>query len=214
MFIALVCLTFLLIYTKRIEHRLSLFVFCPAIAALVITIFSTVSDFAVHRVTMLFDSERALESRTSGRSDLYIAAWRLFRQHPLGVGTGGFGREFANLGDRDLIFVGKDIQAHSAWTKTLVENGLPGFILLVCYVFSFAVTGIRSHVRGAAAAGILVTFILATAFFSREFHSKGLWLVAAGYITLTRSRAPLAPEPYRDTVPAAVVLPRVAVGQQ
>jgi MFS family permease len=129
MFIALVCLTFLLIHTKRVEHRLSLFVFCPAVAAVVLTVFSGITDFALHRVTMLFDSERALESRTSGRSDLYVAGWRLFRSNPLGVGTGGFGREFAELGDRDLIFVGKDIQAHSAWTKTLVENGAIGFVL-------------------------------------------------------------------------------------
>jgi O-antigen ligase len=151
-------------------------------------IFTAVSDTSMHRLTTLFDSERGLESRTSGRSDLYIAGWRMFRENPLGVGTGGFPKTFARMADRDLSFTGTELGAHSAWVKVLTENGVLGIIALGAYVLSFAIAGVRSRDPDAAAIGLLVTMILATAFFSREFHSKGLWLAAAGCIAMRCAR--------------------------
>lgn len=186
MFIGVICLLFLLVRTRSVEHKLILFVAGPAIAGVLLMLFSNVTDTSLHRVTMLFDSDRALESRTSGRSDLYIAGWRMFRENPFGVGTGGFPKEFAKMADRDLSFTGRELGAHSAWIKVLTENGVFGIIVLTAYVVSFAAAGLTSGRQDYAATGILVTLILASAFFSREFHSKGLWLAAATYIALTR----------------------------
>ncbi len=72
------------------------------------------------------------------------------------------------------------MQAHSGWTKTLAENGVIGFTLLVTYVLSFAGTGIRKGTRAARAFGFLAAAVLAVAFLSTEFSAKGLWLLAAG----------------------------------
>lgn len=186
MFTGAVCLLYLLYRTRRTDHKMILFVAGPALASVLFGLFATVSDTALRRVTMLFDSDRALESRTSGRSDLYIAGWRIFQENPLGVGTGGFPKTFAQLADRDLSFTGTELGAHSGWVKVLTENGVLGIIVLAAYVLSFAVAGVRSRNSDLAATGLLVSLILATAFFSREFHSKGLWLAAAGFIALMR----------------------------
>jgi len=186
MFIGIVCLIYLFFRTRSTGDKLVLFAAAPALASLLLVIFAAVSDTSMQRVTALFDSERGLESRTSGRSDLYIAGWRMFRDNPLGVGTGGFPKTFAQMADRDLSFTGTELGAHSAWVKVLTENGVLGILVLAAYVLSFAVAGVRSGNADLAATGLLVTMILTTAFFSREFHSKGLWLAAAGYIAMAR----------------------------
>jgi hypothetical protein len=207
MLVGLVCVAFLLATTQQVSHRLSLFAVAPAAVAILLGLFSTLTDTSLHRVTMLFDSERELESRTSGRSDLYVAGWRMFQDHPLGVGTGGFGRELANRTDDDLVISGTELGAHSAWVQTLVENGAFGFIVIAAYVVSFAVAGARSGVPGYFAVGLMVTLVLGGAFFSRSFHSKGLWLASAGYVALTVHTLPLYRAVWRrKTLPSAPAL--------
>jgi O-antigen ligase len=186
MFIGVFCLIYLFFRTRKTGDRLVLFAAAPALASLLLGVFAAVSDTSMHRLTMLFDSERDLESRTSGRSDLYIAGWRMFQENPLGVGTGGFPKTFAAMSDRDLSFAGTELGAHSGWVKVMTENGVLGIVVLAAFVISFAVAGVRSRDANLAAAGLLVTVILATAFFSREFHSKGLWFAAAGYVAMTK----------------------------
>lgn len=208
MLIGLVCAIFLLASTQEKSHRLSLFAVAPAAVAILLGLFSALTDTSLHRVTMLFDSERDLESRTSGRSDLYVAGWRMFRDSPLGVGTGGFGLELANRTDNDLVFSGVELGAHSAWVQTLVENGIFGIIVLLAYVASFAVAGAKSGMRGYFAVGLMVTFVLGAAFFSRTFHSKNLWLAAAGFVALTIRGLPLNQVNWRRRRVARIPLAR------
>jgi O-antigen ligase len=75
------------------------------------------------------------------------------------------------------------MQAHSAWVKTLTENGIPGVVLLIAYVFSFAAIGIRRGGR-AKALGFLTTAVLIVAFTWTEFANKGLWLLVSATTVL------------------------------
>ncbi|HYI96619.1 MAG TPA: O-antigen ligase family protein [Bryobacteraceae bacterium] len=204
MLVGLVCVVFLLAMTQQVRHRLSLFAVAPAIVTVILGLFSALSDTSLQRVTMLFDSERELESRTSGRSDLYVAGWRMFQDNPLGVGTGGFGRALSRRTDDDLVISGTELGAHSAWVQALVENGIFGFLVIAAYVLSFAVAGFRSGVPGYFSLGLMVTLVLGGAFFSRSFHSKGLWLASAGYVALTMYGLPLYTSVWRrKAVPLA-----------
>jgi len=189
MLIAVVCLGFLLFYTQGVQQKIGVAVLAALSLIVAMANFGDQQAFAIHRIDKLFDDSRSLDSRTSGRSDLVIAGWYIFRDHPLGVGTGGFGLAYADLIDNDIGFLGHEKGAHSAWVKTLAENGILGIVLLLAYVFSFAVHGFRHRREGFLPLGLLVTFVIASAFFSREFQSKGLWFIAASYISLSSYRA-------------------------
>jgi O-antigen ligase len=154
--------------------------------------FLSKGTFATDKVLKLFESDRSLTNRTSGRSDLALGGWYIFLDHPLGIGTGGFAPAWARLGARRGLsgfHMDTEFPAHSAWIKVLAENGLPGILLLTAFVGSFAVVGLQARNSKAAAIGILTTFTLALAFISTEFQPKGLWLFAAGS-TFLLSRAP------------------------
>ena len=130
-----------------------------------------------------------MSSRTSGRSDLALGGWYIFQEHPLGVGTGGFGDAWSTLNRREGLSdfrEGARTAAHSAWIRVLAENGIPGILALFGFVFSFAVIGWRRRSSGAFPLGLLVTFTLAVAFLAHEFQGKGLWFLVAGAMTLLR----------------------------
>lgn len=156
--------------------------------------FVSLTEHAIHRVGKLTRTDVSLRGRTSGRSDLALGAWYIFKDNPLGVGTGGFEEAWVSLGNREGLSGfkrGLAIGAHSAWAKTLAENGLPGFVLLVAFVGSFAVVGWRQRRPGLRRLGLLTTGVLAVACLSSEFQGKGLWLLAAGTMMLLRSPWPL-----------------------
>ncbi len=184
MLIAIFCLIFLLADVKGVQQKIFAGVVAVIGTLVVFAAFGEQQEFALHRVEKLFDTSRALDSRTSGRSDLVIAGWRIFRENPFGVGTGGFGPAYATLVDHDIGFTGHEKGAHSAWVKTLAENGVLGTLVLAAYVGSFAVLGWRRRRMGFFPLGLLVTLVIGSAFFSREFQSKGLWLMAAGFLAV------------------------------
>jgi len=78
--------------------------------------------------------------------------------------------------------------SHSAWLKTLAENGIPGVILLAAMVGSFAYAGLRQGHPDQIAVGLLVTTILALSFLTTQFQSKGLWFLVAGGIVFLHHR--------------------------
>jgi O-antigen ligase len=147
------------------------------------TAFTDLQRSSISRIEKLFDPGRSMTGRTSGRSDLALGGWYIFLENPLGVGTGGFGKAWANLGRREGLSEfrrGVEFQAHSAWVKVLVENGVPGAVLLAAFILSFTAAGLTSPIRGAASLGLLVTITISTALLSTEFQSKGVWFLAAG----------------------------------
>jgi O-antigen ligase len=185
-----VCMAFLAVRLAGAAPRIAFFAAAALCALLLSGAFGQRESYALSRIGKLLDPEESLTERTSGRSDLARAAWRMFLDRPmLGMGTGGFASRWSRLQDGSGISsfgYGREMQAHSAWMKTLAENGLPGFLLLAAFVLSFAVSGWKNRARGLLAPGLLVSAVLALALVSTEFQSKGLWLLCAGGVTLLR----------------------------
>jgi O-antigen ligase len=144
------------------------------------------------RFEKLFDSDRSIANRTSGRSDIAYAGWKIFRSNPLGVGTGGFDVAYSQLDIEGLAFAGLHKQAHSAWVKILAENGIPGIVLLMIFVGSFARAALKTRVRELRGLGFLTTMTLSVAFLSTEFQSKDLWLFAMSVIAVFQDKRRLA----------------------
>ncbi len=131
---------------------------------------------ALQRINKLFDTTYTLAQRTSGRSDILWTGWQIFLEEPLGIGTGSFrtGASFLN------ILGGEDRPAHSAWIKTLAENGIQGFLIMFVWVFSYAIMGLKSKQPHQILLGLLITAVLSACFVTTEFQGKHLWFLIAG----------------------------------
>jgi hypothetical protein len=156
---------------------------------LFVGVFSELGGNASARVAKLFDDDRSMANKTSGRSDIAFAGWQIFKDHPLGVGTGSFDQAFADLDIEGLAFAGHQKQAHSAWVKILAENGVPGIVLLLVFVGSFAVTGVRMRKEAVGGLALLTAAALAIGFLSTEFQSKDLWFLAMSATAAVRLRS-------------------------
>ena len=168
--------------------------------------FAGLDAYSLRRLDKALDTEEGLRERTSGRSDLVLGAWYMFLDHPLGVGTGGFAPSWSKLGIRkgmtDYAY-GAAKEAHAAWAKTLAENGLVGFALLLAYVGSFAAAGL--HPGPSRRLALLTSAVLFAAFFSTEFAGKALWLLgssATAFLAYFPGVAPAALPARRLAAPA------------
>lgn len=189
------CILFLLLTTRSMSQRLVYAGLAAVLALVAITEFTDLNAGAIHRITKLLDPAESIDARTSGRSDLMLGAWYIFKDHPLGIGTGGFAQAWAKMGYRQSLSgfgYGKEVQAHSGWTKTLAENGFEGALVLACFVVSFAVVGYKRRRVGVWSIGLLTTSVFALAFLSTDFAGKGLWYLAAG-ATILLNMKPLVP---------------------
>jgi hypothetical protein len=179
MLVAFVCLCFVLFQMGDFVSRWTIVVGGLLVTAALILSFGDYGDYAVHRLSKLFNEERSLADRTSGRSELALSGFHLFLDHPLGVGTGGFRDSFADL-RVNVAMRGLGRNAHSAWIMVLAENGILGLIAFLSYILSFALLGWSRREERLLGLGLLVTVVLAVSFLSREFQGKGPWLLAAG----------------------------------
>lgn len=196
LFIAVLCLLFLIATSRGVVSRVSYLVIIAVLASALSAAFPELRDRALFRITKLMDSNETAESRTSGRTDLVKGGWHIFVDHPFGVGTGGFAHNWARLGYVEGVSgfkYGEEMAAHAGWIKILVENGLVGFAMLGLFVASFAATGWRNGTLLSIQLGLLVTVVLMQAFTSTEFQPKGIWFLAAGTTALlNRSSLELA----------------------
>jgi len=185
--VALISGAFLL-WTMRGLHLRMATVAAGALAVVLMGVyFEAEESYTVGKIQRLLDSSRSTSSRTSGHLDLAIGGWYVFLDHPLGVGTGGFASTWAEMGSAKNVPAfryGMRMQAHSAWVKTLAENGLPGILLLIAYVVSFCLVGWRSGRERSVRLGMFVTLTLAAAFLASEFAAKGVWFLAASATVL------------------------------
>jgi len=184
--IAVVCLGFLLV-AMRLRHTLFVGIVATLVSMLVISQFTTFQQRAIERLRLLADPSQSATERTSGRFDLVVGAWHMFRDHPLGVGTGGFTTTWTELQSREGMTQwhrSRPTPAHSGWMKVLAENGFPGIVLLAGYVVSFAVRGWRARAPHLQRLGLMVTAVLAVAWISSEFQNKAVWFIAAGATVL------------------------------
>jgi hypothetical protein len=109
------------------------------------------------------------EDRGSERLDIWEGAIKVFQEYPVvGVGCDNF--RFA-LSRR----VGKDLMAHSIYVGTLVEQGIVGFTIMVCWFGVLLRKTWRAQDR-VWVFPLLVAF-LAQAAFLHEFYFICFWLV-------------------------------------
>ena len=180
----LVALVFcgLLVFTLR--GVLGYGVVTLAVVALITQVtptFRDLRDTAAARSAKVVDTSVSLSSRSSLRSVLALAGWRMFLENPAGLGTGSFALELSRpeRASTRSDYLRPGLQAHSAWIKVFVENGLLGGLVLTSWVFSFAVAGWRSEYRSHLLLGLTTSAALAVGFLFTEFQPKALWLVAA-----------------------------------
>lgn len=186
-FVALCCTLYIVLKLGVSLRSVGIAAVVLAGAMAVSTPFLGKSSFAMDKITKLFEGDRSLTNRTSGRSDLALGGWYIFVDHPMGIGTGGFAPAWSRLGARrglSRFHMDTEFPAHSAWIKVLAENGVPGILLFLAFVGSFAIVGLGSGSSNGSALGILTTVVLAVAFLSTEFQPKGLWFLAAGSTVL------------------------------
>ena len=185
--VALVAIAFLFVSIRTALMRLTYIAAGVLVAAALSAVFSTLDHSAAARFDKLFDPSLSYEERTSGRANLAQAGWALFRQHPLGVGTGAFEDARAELEQPEVTTrwrAGMAVPPHSAWIMVLAENGLPGIVLFLAYVTSFAIVGLRRRDPHLRWIGLFATATLAVAFMFTEFQGKAIWFVAAAATVL------------------------------
>jgi hypothetical protein len=186
--IAIWCLLFLVIAMRGLSNRIVFLLAAALLSLLILAQFTDLQANTILRVETLLNPNLSPRLRTSGRFDLALGGWYIFREHPFGVGTGGFSSTWAGLGSLEGLSgyaQGHDKAAHAGWIKTLSENGIPGFLLFASYVLSFTIAGWRTHQRDMLLLGLLVTITLAFAFVSTELEwTKGLWFLAIGATVL------------------------------
>jgi hypothetical protein len=189
MLIAALCVLYMLHVTRGAGTRL-LLVGAALAAVVVLNLkFATERDYALHRIQKLVNASESMMARTSGRSEIARGSWYIFQQNPMGVGTGSFSPAWERLTfvpGLSGFGMGESLSAHSAWAKTLAENGIVGILLLTSFVLSFLVEGWKSRRRGIFALCALTTVVLAVAFTNTEFQGKGLWLLCAGTVVALR----------------------------
>jgi len=182
--IVICCLIFLTSEIGSLRMRLAFLAVGVLVVIGLLARFAEQQAASRSRFESLFNPEESLAVRTSGRSELVIVGWMIFIEHPFGIGTGGFVPAAAAIPHRG----GREYTAHSGWIKVLVENGIPGVLLLGAYAVSFAFDGWRLRRRGVLGLGLFVTATLGVAFLSVEFHLKGIWFLAAGATVLLHQR--------------------------
>jgi O-antigen ligase len=189
MAICAVCLAFIVVQLRYAPGRLALIVIGAFAVMGIANQFKDLGTYAAGRVLKLFDSERSMSNKTSGRWDIAEEGWRIFVRNPFGIGTGGFGKAYAALEQPQRVSSfrqGREIQAHSGWIKVLVENGVPGILCFGGFVFSFAARGWMRRSAGMLLPGLLVTLALSVAFVADEFQCKGLWYLSGAVILFFR----------------------------
>jgi len=116
--------------------RRNLLLLIPALLALV-AYDLWVPDTVVERIAMTEQgddfTQRKLDDSTESRFELWEAAWRMFSDHPLGVGLGHFKRM---IGQYAPTYAGMD--AHNFYVLFLAETGVVGVSLLAATVLSLA----------------------------------------------------------------------------
>lgn len=178
--IAVCCMLLIVLKMPRLEWAAVSLVIVLLTGVILASVFSDQQANTVQRLEKLFDPSYSLASRTSGRSNIAEVGWLIFLENPLGIGTGGFRSMFPSYDDPYFSASDSGTAAHSAWVKTLAENGIPGALLLVAYVISFAIVGLSRKEPHLRLLGLFVAVVLSLAFATTEFGWKGLWFLAAG----------------------------------
>jgi hypothetical protein len=191
--IVLVALLAIALMTPSLGQNLTVLIASLLLGIGVISQFPGLEERTIGRLEIMLNPHESARRRTSGRFDLALGGWYIFQAHPMGAGTGSFPQQWANLGVRRGISSfkrGVPMSAHAGWVKTLAENGVPGIVLLVTFVSSFAIGGWRGRGWHVRILGFTASAVLAVGLLSTEFQSKSLWFLAAGATVLLATARP------------------------
>lgn len=185
--VALLCVAYLFLATRSITWSSLMIIFAIIIGVWISTSFVEQQVYSVQRIHLLLDPTQDESRRTSQRSIIMEAGLAIFSDNPLGIGTGSFVKA-----SEETLLLDQRRPAHSAWIKTLAENGIPGIILMTVFTLSFAINGLRHNREGMLLFGIFITLVLITAFVAKEFRGKSLWFLTASGIALLNMRDMIA----------------------
>jgi hypothetical protein len=184
--LGLVAILFLFVAMRSVLNRTIVLALALVMVMMVPIFFSDLQEGTLERFDKLFNTTTTAEDRTNGRATLLLGGWYIFQDNPLGVGTGGFPVAWSQLDMREGLGFrhGQEFSSHSAWMRILVENGIPGFLLLALFVWSYAFVGLRQRDRVLMMLGVMTSVAMSMTFFVTEFQNKGLWFLAAGMIMI------------------------------
>jgi O-antigen ligase len=185
--VAFICTCILCSQLRSTAQRIVLLGLVILVSIAIISQFEDDRARTLTRMERLFDADQSLRHRTSGRYNLAMGALNMFLEHPMGLGTGSFSFHWATLADAEGpsgFRRNVKMDAHSAWLKVAVENGIPGVLLLAVFVLWFAAAGWKKRHQGMFSVGLLATGVLCAAYVTTEFQAKGLWFMGAGATAL------------------------------
>jgi O-antigen ligase len=180
--IALLCIAFIFFASRSLTLNTLLIGFAVVIGIWISTQFIEQQVTTINRIQLLFNQNETESKRTSKRSELMKAGLELFQKNPMGIGTGSFREESAQTS-----YINNNRPAHSAWIKVLVENGIPGILILSGFILSFAYNGFKKRHEGKLLLGVFIAAVFAAAFVAKEFQEKSLWFLAAMGIVILNS---------------------------
>ena len=185
--VATLCGAYLFLATRSLTWKSVMVVMVFLLGVWVTANFVDQQAYMVSRIQMMFDPTIPEAKRTSKRSVIAEAGLQIFKENTFGIGTGSFEREAerANL-------LASSRPAHSAWIKVLAENGVPGIVLMVLFIGSFAIVGFRRPQEGRLLFALFITLTLVSAFIAKEFRGKSLWFLVAGGIAMLHPEEMLA----------------------
>jgi O-antigen ligase len=189
-----------------------------ALGALAVVVFLS-PDTMLHKRIMLADDElqqwRAggpidLKNSIGQRLEMLRNTIEVIRDNPiLGVGTGGFGKAYADLANRTGDTLTKN--PHNEFLMIVAQFGLLGLVVLVC-VFGtqwWAAARLPDRFDQTAARALVITMVVASILSSTLVdHAEGIFfvymsaLLFAGYASpLARRRADAAGDDIAESAP-------------
>lgn len=177
----IVCLIYLFTKIQGLTWRFVVVVVSVILGFWLTISFAEQQTYVLERFERTFNLDYSLSRRTSTRALIFQAGWDLFLEHPLGVGTGGF----KTISSEAEILRGESKSPHSAWVKTITENGVLGIITLTAFTVSFAIVGWQKQEQGLLSLGLFISTSLVLTLVSKVFGGVGLWFfVAWGMVIL------------------------------
>jgi O-antigen ligase len=141
----------------------------------------TVPEGLRQRFNETVDDEGAFDKSTQGRLVYYRTAWQIWKDHPIGVGTGQTRAAMSQ-------YLEKAVDTHNGFLQTLVEYGVVGIALLLV---AFAVMGWSAfrtgrdpavswvyRAYGTGMVGLLTSLVVCNMFYSNLYKNTVLGTVA------------------------------------
>jgi O-antigen ligase len=144
----------------------------PTIAAVVIFNLVSSGNVAGSAINRLF--EKFNSDSFGGRTDLYDAAWKLYKEHPLfGIGYNCF-----------ASVSGHGFFTHSTYMELLACTGTVGFVLFLTPVFIGTWNGIRAFKRDNGRSATILIMMLISGFFGIVYYHMVFLMVL--YMEISR----------------------------